>query len=517
MLKRFMMRLNHENKLSHFGLFLSLLFISCLTFGQQKAMINGDFPDPTVLYAEGKYYSIGTSSEWGPHFPIYTSEDLLSWKQIGFVFSSPPEWAQSAFWAPEYFYHNGIYYVYYSAKRKKDGVSCIGVATSRYPDRDFVDQGIVVDYGTESIDAFVVREGDELYMTWKAYGLDDRPIELIGSKLSADGFRLEGEPFSLLLDTAAVGIEGQSFLKKDGYYYMFYSAGNCCGVRCDYHVQAVRSKSLTGPYERIGIEVLLGENTDWKCMGHGTFVEGKENKMYYLFHGYNKVGTTYTGREGLLAELQWSSSGEPSFVFIPATSLNEEDNVQLNLSGDPKINPYWQWDFRYAEPEFSHTAQGLRLGGIIPPDNPTGIALTWRPSSVVYELGAVVDLINSSEAAQKGIVIYGDKDRSIGVGVTGNNILFWLVKDGKKFQIKQEELPKDLTTLELKLELGSDLQCRAFYKRSSTWVEIMPEDRGLTRVGGISPWDRSPRPGLHFQGTEDENAVFHSVYLNNKL
>lgn len=509
-----MKQINHQKRLNYIVILLAFLFIFDVTYGQQKATIAGDFPDPTVLYADGKYYSIGTSSEWGPHFPIYTSEDLLDWTQTGFVFSTPPEWAQSSFWAPEYFYHKGVYYLYYSAKRKEDGVSCIGVATSDYPDRDFVDRGIVVAYGSESIDAFVVKEGDDLYMTWKAYGLDSRPIELLGSRLSADGFRLEGEPFSLLLDTAGVGIEGQSFLEKDGYYYMFYSVGNCCGLGCDYHVQAVRSKTFTGPYERIDTRVLLGENADWKCMGHGTFVDGKDDKKYYLFHGYSKVGTTYTGREGLLAELQWSSQGEPSFVFKPALSVNKEHNIRVDLNSHLKSKPHWQWDFRYSKPELQYTADGLWLGGTIQLENPTGMVLTWRPSSIIYELGTEIDLINSSKTAQKGLAIYGDKDRSIGVGVIGDSIQFWVVKDGKKRQIKHEALPSSMTKIELKLELRPDLECRAFYKQSSLWVEMIPDDRGLTRIDGISPWDRSPRPGLHFHGEEDEAAVFLSVYLN---
>src|SRR5690606_22387137 len=103
--------------------------------GQERAIIPGDFPDPTVIRADGRYYAIGTSSEWGPHFPVYVSDDLKNWNQTGFVFETPPSWASSSFWAPEYFYHDGLYYVYYSARRKEDGVSCIGVATSVYPDR----------------------------------------------------------------------------------------------------------------------------------------------------------------------------------------------------------------------------------------------------------------------------------------------------------------------------------------------------------------------------------------------
>jgi hypothetical protein len=50
----------------------------------------------------------------------------------------------------------------------------------------------------EAIDAFIFNDNGQLYITFKAYGLDDRPIEILGSKLSADGLKLEGEPFSLI-------------------------------------------------------------------------------------------------------------------------------------------------------------------------------------------------------------------------------------------------------------------------------------------------------------------------------
>ncbi|MGO3307730.1 MAG: glycoside hydrolase family 43 protein, partial [Sphingobacterium sp.] len=121
-------------------LFLCILMVTPLPLlrAQQTAHIPGDFADPSVIAAGGKYYSIGTSSEWAPHFPIYSSDDLDEWTQEGFLFEKAPEWTGSSFWAPEYFYHRGLYYVYYSAKRKADGVSCIGVATSKYPDRGFV-------------------------------------------------------------------------------------------------------------------------------------------------------------------------------------------------------------------------------------------------------------------------------------------------------------------------------------------------------------------------------------------
>ncbi|RYD89853.1 MAG: beta-xylosidase, partial [Sphingobacteriales bacterium] len=201
------------------------------------AVITGDFADPSIIRANNAYYAVGTSSEWAPHFPIYISSDLKSWKQTGYVFDKAPDWTMGSFWAPEYYFMNDTYYIYYTARRKSDKISCIGVASSKYPDRGFTDHGVIIEQGKEAIDGFIYNYNGQLYITYKAYGLDNRPIEILGRKLSADGLKAEGEPFSLLRDDTRIGLEGQSILKKDDYYYLFYSAGNCCGGGCSYNVR----------------------------------------------------------------------------------------------------------------------------------------------------------------------------------------------------------------------------------------------------------------------------------------
>ncbi len=495
--------------------FLVLFFLfSGKSNAQIQATIPGDFPDPTVIFANNSYYAVGTSSEWGPHLPIYSSKDLKEWKQEGYVFAETPEWVSSSFWAPEYFYHNGTYYLYYSAKRKGDQVSCIGVATSKYPDRDFVDQGIVVAYGSESIDAYVVEENGQLYMTWKAYGLDQRPIELIGSKLSNDGLTLEGEPFSLLLDTARIGIEGQSFVKKDGYYYLFYSAGACCGPGCDYHVQAVRSKSITGPYEDVGETVLLGTNEDWKCMGHGTFVLDKKGEPYYLFHGYNKKGNVYTGREGLLAKLIWTDKNQPVFDFIPNKNPKELGNLEIDFKKLKQNQLFAQWDFRYSKPTIKLSKSGLSLSGSYSPQNHVGQVLTWKPTHTNYRISTLIDLKQSSELALKGLSIYGDLNKAIGLGVKENKLIVWSVQEKEMTILSETEIPSNLTTVEIKIETHDDLHATASYKeKSGTWKSISIVQGDKFSIKNLAPWDRSPRPGLHIHGKNNEHALFQNFQL----
>ncbi len=502
-----------HNKLSvkSFLVYFCVLLFTPLTLlkAQQAAHIPGDFADPSVIAASGKYYSIGTSSEWAPHFPIYSSNDLKEWTQEGFLFEKTPAWAGSSFWAPEYFYHQGLYYVYYSAKRKADGVSCIGVATSKYPDRGFVDHGIVVAYGSESIDAYVIKQGEDLYMTWKAYGLDDRPIEILGSKMSPDGMSLQGEPFTLLKDTDGVGIEGQSFVEKDGYYYLFYSLGACCGPGCDYRVQAARSKSIQGPYEQIGETVLLGENQGWKCMGHGTFIHDNAGKQFYLYHGYNKGGNVNTGRQGLLAELVWSDSGIPSFEFIPQQEAKATDfNVNFQSSAEQKI--FWQWDFKYSTPTYTTKGEGLEMSAQVSGENKVGAALTLRPSATSYSFSTQIDLQKRQPELLQGLVIYGDQNNAIGVGSQQEKIILWRVHEGQFESLGELPVDKSQKIVSLKIDVKANNSCAAFisFEGEGPWKQLSAADASLFSLKGLAPWDRSPRFGLHLGGKRAVKGSF---------
>jgi len=45
----------------------------------RNPVIAGDFADPSVIRVGDTYYAAGTSSEWGPAYPIYSSKDLVNW------------------------------------------------------------------------------------------------------------------------------------------------------------------------------------------------------------------------------------------------------------------------------------------------------------------------------------------------------------------------------------------------------------------------------------------------------
>jgi beta-xylosidase len=490
-----------------------LVFIFPFVLSAQKndgAVIPGDFADPSVIRVNNEYFAVGTSSEWAPHFPVYKSADLKTWRQTGYVFDKTPEWASGSFWAPEYYKIKDTFYLYYTARRKTDNTSYIGVATSKYPDRGFTDHGVIISFGKEAIDAFVFPDDGQLYITFKVYGLDDRPIELLGSKLSADGLKLEGEPFSLLKDEQRLGMEGQSILKKGEYYYLFYSAGNCCGPQCGYNVQVARAKNFTGPYEKYSGNPILSEDSKWKCMGHGTFVKGPKDEDFYLHHAYNKESAEFTGRQGLLSELVWpQGDGWPAFKTQRILGGTVQD-----IKGDfstPSVARYWQWDFRNSTPDVKQQKGILYLSGLVKENNQSGIVLTTKPVSGNFVMTTTVQNHN---AALKGLALYGDANMALGIGTQDNRIVLWQVKDNKFTPLAKSSMNTKLP-VQLRLELVGDKTCKFYYRQGkSEWKSL--SSGSPVSASFLPQWDRSARPGLHFKGDKNEDAQFSEFTITNR-
>lgn len=462
-------------------------------------VIPGDLPDPSVIRVGSIYYAAGTSSEWGPHYGLFISKDLIHWKQLGYVLPTTPSWASSSFWAPELYYRNGTYYAYYTARKRTDNISCIGVATTKDPAKGFTDRGIMVDFGKEAIDAFINEVDGKLYITFKAYGLDNRPIELLGYQLSDDGLKTIGEPFSLLRDDERKGLEGQCIVKRNGYYYLFYSAGDCCGSKCSYYVDVARSKSFKGPYTKFENNPVIAGYDDWKCTGHGTIVQTKGGEDYYLYHAYNKVHDVFTGRQAMLGKISWDRlTGWPSIHPVSGekpTSFHDDFT-------NKKLNYNWQWDYRHAKPNIKIEKGVLYLNGIVNKENNAGTVLTVRPYESDYEISTAV--INKN-ASLKGLIIYADANQAASISIKNDTIQVWYIKEGKRIVIKETTVRNaSKVYLKVKVKEGDQLQF-CYRETGKDWIEIS-DTKGFD-----VPWDRSLRPGLVQSGREDAAFDFFEI------
>ncbi|PVH25183.1 family 43 glycosylhydrolase [Sphingobacterium corticibacter] len=508
------------NKIYHFSLSLCLWLLLGACSAQESfrnPVISGDLPDPSVIRVNDTYYATATSSEWAPFYPYFKSKDLVNWTQIGHIFEVQPEWTISSFWAPELYELNGKVYCYYTARRRSDGISCIGVAVAETPESPFIDHGIIIEHGKEAIDAFVFDDDGQLYITWKAYGLDDRNIEIVGSKLSADGLRLEGEPFSMLRDDEGIGMEGQYHYKEGDYHYLIYAARDCCGPKSNYDVRVARSKNFAGPYEKYEGNPILVGGTEYVSVGHGTGVRGLDDELYYLCHGYLSGDDVYQGRQPMLQQIKMNKEGWPYFVtgkeaarnqaIGKATQKQQSKNFEDSFDGQ-KLKPEWTWNYPYATNQCEIKDQQLQLNGIPTSDNQYGTVMCVRPITSHYSFETMV---TNKNASSKGLTLYGDHKNLIYLSVQGNEISLKSVQDGKEMVL----VKNDGHTAFLKVEVSRGVYCDFFTSvDGKDWKKINQE---VVDATPLTRWDRVVRPGLIHAGSGDEPAIFDYFKISNLL
>ncbi|MBC7569296.1 MAG: family 43 glycosylhydrolase [Spirosoma sp.] len=487
----------------------------------QNPVIAGDFADPSVIRVGDTYYAVGTSSEWGPAFPIYASTDLVNWQYVGPVFAKLPDWIEGSYWAPELFHRNGLFYVYYTARRKSDAHSYIGVATSRDLRQGFTDRGLLLEWTSEAIDAFVIEDNHRLYLTWKAYGLDKgKATELLGAELSPDGLRVTGQAFTLLRADASTweggGAEGQALFKRGRYYYMTYSGNTCCGANCNYQVGLARAGSLRGPWEKFSGNPVLTSHDDWKCPGHGTVVTTPDKRYFYLHHAYKSDGFTFTGRQGVLTELVWNDqTGWPAFRYgtvTPAEAIAPTthpqqlvNSITVNFGKTPATIP-WVWDVHKSVPVYTIANGQLRLNNV--PADLVGsfLGLVVKESSYTLSVG-----IHPQESLWQSIGLYGDARNALGVGVRGDSLELWQVRDGVRSQLQTQGLPSRSGPLTLRLT------SRRGQFFTFGWITDGGAFQTLNSVeidGSFLPrWDRAPRLGISVRGPDAGGSRIDSLSL----
>lgn len=270
--------------------------------------------------------------------PTLRSSDLVSWVYMGDAFAARPSWVapSAGLWAPEVVFRNGQYYLYYVATDVADAVSgepgcnsdnAIGVATSASPLGPWVDSGAPVVgprrggggcnfFWTYDPDVLVTSSGQS-YLYYGSYygGIEVRT-------LSADGLSADAGSASAI--AIANRYEGANVVEKDGAYWLFASASNCCnGPLTGYQVFAGRATSPRGPFldragrtfleTRVGGSPVITQNGNrWVGPGHNSVFQDAGGHWFTAYHAidstdpYFQDATGYTRRPMLLDRLTWN-------------------------------------------------------------------------------------------------------------------------------------------------------------------------------------------------------------------
>src|SRR5665213_121761 len=234
--RRFVVRLRRIKFQNHALLISGLILISAARavtaqVYYENPVIPGDHPDPSIIRVGRDFWATCTSSEWGPQFPLLHSTDLVNWKLTGSVFPHRPAWAVGNFWAPEISEYKNRFSVYYVG-RERGGRLAVAVATADKPGGPYLDHGPLVAQPDGSIDpSAATDENDVRHLIWKEDGNSrGQPTIIWAQQLNDDGTKLTGEPHELIRndsDWEGAVVEGPFILRRNGWFYLFYSGNGC--------------------------------------------------------------------------------------------------------------------------------------------------------------------------------------------------------------------------------------------------------------------------------------------------
>ncbi len=268
-------------------------------------VLDADFPDPAVLTAsDGFHYAYATQGS-GRNIQLARSRNLVDWDVLPDALPVKPAWASRTqdFWAPHVSEAAGRYYLYYSAKPDAALTDttrglCLAVATADRPTGPFTDVGrpLLCGPGFVNIDPMAYDDpatGKRL-LYWGS-GFEAIKVR----ELAPD--RVSFAPASAAVDLIEPVksedpteyerlIEGAWVVRRGGWYYLFYSGDNCCGPKAHYAALVARSRSATGPFEKLKAakgtsgNVVLEQRKGWIAPGHNSIATDARGRQWIVYH-----------------------------------------------------------------------------------------------------------------------------------------------------------------------------------------------------------------------------------------
>jgi len=113
-------------------------------------------------------------------------------------------------------------------------------------------------------------------------------------------------------------IEGAWVVRRNGWYYLFYSGDNCCGPKIHYAAMVARSRHATGPFQTlesaggVASSVVLKTRAKWLSPGHNSIVTDARGRDWIAYHAVdaNRTRTkptddVNTRRVMLIDRIEW--------------------------------------------------------------------------------------------------------------------------------------------------------------------------------------------------------------------
>lgn len=263
-----------------------------------KALLLGDYPDPTILRDGEDYYMTHSPMVYKPGFLIWHSKDLVSWEPLIRVL---PEYEGSA-WAPDLVKHNGKYYLYFPT-------ADTNWVTWADDIRGPWSQPIDLKVGGIDPGHIADAEGNRYLFvnTGEVIRLAPDGLSTIGEKVRV----YDGWDYPEDWITEGKFLESPKMTYHNGYYYMTSAEGGTAGPPTSHMVVSARAENIMGPWENSPYNPIVHtyEKTEpWWSKGHGSIVDDVNGNWWIVYHAYAN-GYHTLGRSTLLEPIEWTEDG----------------------------------------------------------------------------------------------------------------------------------------------------------------------------------------------------------------
>lgn len=381
----------------------------------KNPVISGFYPDPSVCFANGKYYLVTSTFQYFPGVPLFESDDLVNWEQIGHVLTRsgqlPLGGARSSggIYAPTIRYNSGTFYMVTTntTTGKNFYVTTNDIHGEWSEPIEVAQDGIDPSLFFEDGRAYFMSNGSD---DFGDNGITQCEIDITtGRKLSPSKTIWHGSGGRFL--------ESPHLYKIDGYYYLMAAEG---GTEYGHMITCARSREIFGEYESCPHNPILTNRNlggySIQGVGHGDLIRKHDTGEWFILHlGFRQLSDWdpyhNLGRETFLTPVRFGTDGwytggtdgttaaeydiAGDFTQHKDLSAGLGDRNQWIYLRNPVMGNYELSDNRYV---LRGTAVTLDM-----PDSPTFIGIRQR------EFCGNLACSVTSDGAEAGVSVFMDE------------------------------------------------------------------------------------------------------------
>lgn len=294
----------------------------------QNPVLRGMYPDPSMCAGpNGKYYMVCSTFQYFPGVPVFESEDLINWKQVGHCLTRKSQLllernnTGSGIYAPTIRYNNGRFYMVVT------NVENIGNFYV-YTDDIYGEWSEPIKVEQDGIDPSLFFDDDgKVYFISNGNDSEGRGFIQMSEIDISNGKKLtENEP--LWYGTGGRYIEAPHMYKFGDYYYLLNAEG---GTEYGHMVNYARSKNIRGPYEPCPANpVLTNRNLggyQLQGAGHGDIVQAADGTWWFCHLAFRQLDKYmpyhHLGRETCIEPVFWKDD----WFYIGTQNTKPEETV----------------------------------------------------------------------------------------------------------------------------------------------------------------------------------------------